>query len=177
MTIRLSVILTIFVLGSSGYAASAFEKAITNFALLRVGCYQFTDKLEYSSAHETFYAEPVLTNSPPPDSFRGKSAKIVDCKELHHLEVRSIKVSGSKSSTRLDSIPLKSNCIIGNIKMMNAGHNLHAVQTYFDIFRISQNKLNKSFCGVIAPSFPNPENPNYRIYQAFTSPHLKGIQG
>ena len=163
-------------MGSSGYAASAFENAITNFALLKVGCYQFTDKLEYSSASETFYADSVLRSSPPPDSFRGKSATIVDCKELHHLEVRLIKVSESKSSIRLDSIPLKSNCIIGNIKMMNAGHYLHAAQTFFYIFRNSQNKLNKSFCGVIAPSFPNPENPSYRIFQAFTSPHLKGIK-
>lgn len=150
---------------ASSAPAVASENVISNFSLLKVGCYVFTDKLEYTSANE------VLSASPMPDAFLGNSAQKVDCAQPHHLEISSIKSSKAKSTLRLDSIPLKTGCIVGNIKLLNAGHAQHQAKMYFKVFR--QGKLNRSFCGVTAPSFVHPKNSNYRIYEAFTDPHLR----
>jgi hypothetical protein len=106
-----------------------------------------------------------------PDAFLGKLAKRIDCSQPHHLEISAVKSSKVKSSLRLDSIPLKSQCIVGNIKLLNDGHVQHEAQMYFKVFR--QGKLNRSVCGVTAPSFAHPKNSNYRIYESFLDPHLK----
>jgi hypothetical protein len=149
------------------------EKIITNLSSLKQGCYSFTDKLIESVTTEVLYATPVLTSSPLPDAFGGKSLVKVSCNNPHHLEIASIKTSRVKNSLRMDSIPLKSQCIIDNIQLQNSGHNIHATHTYFKAYRQSVTKKNVSFCGVIAPNFPHPSNPNYRIYTPFTAPHLK----
>lgn len=149
----------------SPVSAEANENTISNFALLKVGCYVFADKLEYTSANE------VLSSSPLPDAFMGKLVHKVDCAQPHHLEISSVKSTKVKSSLRLDSIPLKSQCIIGNIKLLNTGHAQHQAQMYFKVHR--QGNLNRSICGVTAPSFVHPKNSSYRIYEAFTDPHLR----
>ena len=149
----------------SSAPAGASGNIISNFSLLKVGCYVFTDKLEHISANE------VLSASPMPDAFLGNSAQKVDCTQPHHLEISSIKSSKAKSTLRLDSIPLKTGCIVGNIKLLNTGHAQHEAKMYFKVYR--EGRLNRSFCGVTSPSFVHPKNSNYRIYEAFTDPHLR----
>jgi hypothetical protein len=145
--------------------AGASGSAISDFSLLKVGCYVFTDKLEYTGTDE------VLSGYPLQDAFMGKLVQKADCLLPHHLQISSVKSSKVKSSLRLDTIPLKSQCIIGNIKLLNSGHAQHEAQMYFRVYR--QGKLNRSICGVTAPSFVHPKNSNYRIYEAFQDPHLK----
>lgn len=145
--------------------AGASGNIISNLSLLKVGCYLFTDKLEQTSANE------VLSASPMPDAFLGNSAQKVECTQPHHLEISSINFSKAKSTLRLDSIPLKTGCIVGNIKLLNPGHTQHQVKMYFKVYR--EGKLNRSICGVTSPSFVHPKNSNYRIYEAFTDPHLR----
>jgi hypothetical protein len=154
------------------HAISA-ENTITNLSSLKQGCYAFTDKLIETETKEVLYDTPVLTSSPLPDAFGGKSLLKVSCDNPHHLEIATIKTSQIKSSLRMDSIPLKSQCIIGNIQLQNTGHIGHPVQTYFKVYRQAKTKKNISICGVIAPNFPHPSNSNYKIYEAFTTPHLK----
>jgi hypothetical protein len=158
-----------FVLVSSACASSAPAVAsgnvISNFRLLKVGCYVFTDKLEYTGTDE------VLRGYPLQDAFLGKSTQKVDCVLPHHLEISSVTSSKVKSSALLDSIPLKSQCITGNIKLLNNGHAPHEFQMYFKVYR--QGKLNRSICGVTAPSFVHPKNSKYRIYEPFLEPHLE----
>ena len=149
----------------STVAAEANENFISNFSLLKVGCYVFTDKLEYSGTDDVLSAYPLQ------DAFLGKSAQKVKCALPHHLEISSIKSSRVKSSLRLDTIPLKSQCMTGNFKLLNNGHAQHEAQTYLKVYR--QGNLNRSICGVIAPSFVHPKSPSYRIYEAFLDPHLK----
>jgi hypothetical protein len=149
----------------SAVPAQASGNIISNFSLLKIGCYIFLDKLEYTGADE------VLSGYPLQDAFLGKSAQKVDCALPHHFEISFTKSSKAKSSLRLDSIPLKSQCITGNIKLLNSGHAQHEAQMYFKVYR--QGKLNRSVCGVTAPSFVHPKNPNYRIYEPFLNPHLK----
>lgn len=140
---------------------------ISNFSLLTTGCYLFTDKLEYTSANE------ALSSSPLPDAFLGKSANKVDCAQTHHFEISSVTTSKVKGSLRLDSIALKSRCIIGNIKLLNQGHAQHQAQTYFMVYRQTASRKDRSICGVTAPSYAHPKNPAYKIYEPFTEPHLK----
>jgi len=154
------------------HAISA-ENIITNLSLLKQGCFSFTDKLIEINTTEVRYATPVLTSSPLPDAFGGKSLVKVSCDNPHHLEIATIKTSQIKSSLRMDSIPLKSQCIIGNIQLQNIGHSGHPAQTYFKVYRQTKTKKNISICGVVAPNFPHPSNSNYKIYEAFTTPHLK----
>ena len=156
--------LVTFVCLSAG-PAQASGNTISNFSFLKVGCYIFTDKLEYTGTDD------VMSGYPLQDAFLGKSAQKVDCALPHHIEISSTKSSKAKSSLRLDSIPLKSQCITGNIKLLNSGHAQHEAQMYFKVYR--QGKLNRSVCGVTAPSFVHPKNPNYRIYEPFLDPHLK----
>ena len=150
------------------HAISA-ENTITNLSSLKVGCYVFTDKLEYSGTDDVLSAYPLQ------DAFLGKSAQKVKCALPHHLEISSIKSSRVKSSLRLDTIPLKSQCMTGNIKLLNNGHAQHEAQMYLKVYR--QGNLNRSICGVIAPSFVHPKSPSYRIYEAFLDPHLKIREG
>jgi hypothetical protein len=145
--------------------AGASENVISNLSLLKIGCYVFTDKLEYTSANE------VLSASPLPDAFLGKSAQKVGCAQPHHLEISSVKSSKVMGTLRSDSIPLKTGCIVGNIKLLNVGHAQHQAQMYFKVYR--QGKLNRSICGVTSPSFVHPKKANYLIYEAFTDPHLR----
>lgn len=165
MSLMSSVLITSVFLSSAPAGASG--NIISNFSLLKVGCYVFTDKLEHISANE------VLSSSPLPDAFMGKLALKVDCAQPHHLEISSVNSTKVKNSLRLDSIPLKSQCIIGNIKLLNTGHAQHQAQMYFKVHR--QGNLNRSICGVTAPSFVHPKNSSYRIYEAFTDPHLRVV--
>lgn len=146
-------------------AASA-DPVISNFSLLTPGCYLYTDKLGYKSANE------LLSASPLPDAFLGKSAKKVGCTEIHHFEISSVFTSKIRSSLRLDSIPLKSRCIIGNIKLLNQGHAQHQHQTYFLVYRQTVLRKDRAICGVTAPRFAHPKNSAYKIYEPFTEPHL-----
>lgn len=149
----------------SSVSAQATVNIISNFSLLKVGCYVFTDKLEYIGTDD------VLSGYPLQDAFLGKAAQKIDCALPHHLEISSVKSSKVKSSLRLDSIPLKSQCTARNIKLLSNGHAQHEAQMYFRVYR--QGKLNRSICGVTAPSFVHPKNSNYRIYEAFQDTHLK----
>jgi hypothetical protein len=149
--------------------AISAENTITNLNSLKVGCYVFTDKLEYSGTDDVLSAYPLQ------DAFLGKSAQKVKCALPHHLEISSIKSSRVKSSLRLDTIPLKSQCMTGNIKLLNNGYAQHEAQMYLKVYR--QGNLNRSICGVIAPSFIHPKSPSYRIYEAFLDPHLKIREG
>lgn len=149
----------------SPVSTEANENFISNLSLLKVGCYVFTDKLEYSGTDDVLFAYPLQ------DAFLGKSVQKVDCVLPHHLEISSVKSSRVKSSLRLDTIPLKSQCITGNIKLLNNGHTQHKAQMYFKVYR--QGNMNRSICGVTAPSFVHPKNSSYRIYEAFPDPHLK----
>jgi hypothetical protein len=76
------------------------------------------------------------------------------------------------NSIRLDSIPLKTKCIIGNIKLLNSLHANHKVETYFKVYRIPNLKMNQGICGVLAPYFVHPNNTGYKIYEDFLTPHL-----
>jgi len=147
--------------------ATSATSVISNFSLLTTGCYLFTDKLEYTSANE------ALSSSPLPDAFLGKSAIKVDCAQTHHFEISSVNTSKMKDSLRLDSIPLKSRCIVGNIGLLNKGHAQHQAQTYFKVYRQIASRKDKSICGVTAPSYAHPKNSAYKIYESFTEPHLK----
>lgn len=153
--------------------ATAAESTITNLSSIKQGCYSFTDKLIETNSTEVLYTSPTLTPSTFPDAFAGISILKVTCEAPHHLEIASINTSQVKSSLRMDSIPLKSLCIIGNIRLQNIGHGNHRTQTFFKVYRNAKTKKNISLCGVIAPNFPHPSNPNYKIYEAFTTPHLK----
>lgn len=158
-----SVLLTSVFLSS--VPAGASGNTISNFSFLQVGCYVFTDKLEYAGTDDVLSAYPLQ------DAFLGKSAQKVDCVLPHHLEISSVKSSRVISSLRLDTIPLKSQCITGNIKLLNDRHTQHKAQMYFKVYR--QGNVNRSICGVAAPSFVHPKNLGYRIYEAFPNPHLK----
>lgn len=147
-------------------AASA-NPVISNFSLLTAGCYLYTDKFENTTAND------VLSSSPLPDAFLGKSAKRVNCAETHHLEISSVITSKIRGSLRSDSIPLKSRCIVGNIKLLNQGHAQHQAGTYFMVYRQIASRKDRSICGITAPSFAHPKNPAYKIYEPFTEPHLK----
>jgi hypothetical protein len=153
--------------------ATSAENTITNLSSIKQGCYSFTDKFIETNSSEVLYTAPILTSSPLPDAFGGKSLLKVSCDAPHHLEIATVKTSQVKSSLRMDSIPLKSLCIIGNIQLQNIGHIGHPAQTYFKVYRQTKTRKNISICGVIAPNFPHPSNSNYKIYEAFTTPHLK----
>jgi hypothetical protein len=166
-----SVILSIPILNLS--SAYSLENVVTNFKFLKTGCYVFTDKFESAENNEVRYSSPVLTNAPMPDSFGGKSAKVVKCTEPHHLEIAYANTSRAKQSLRLDGIQLKSQCIIENIRLLNSGHSIHTAQTYFQIFRDSSGSNNLAICGVLAPNSPNPLNPSFKFFEPFDSQHLK----
>lgn len=148
-------------------SAHASVIALSNVNLLKVGCYVFTDRLEYERPDE------VLFGSPLQDAFLGKSVQRVNCSQAHHLEISSLKSSRSSNSLRLDSIPLKTGCINASDKNRADVSVQEKTQLYFKVYR--QGKLNRSVCGMSAPSFAHPRNPSYRIYEAFTSPHFRNL--
>lgn len=148
-------------------SANASVIALSNVNLLTVGCYVFTDRLEYTTSDE------VLFGSPLQDAFLGKSVQRINCAEAHHLEIFSLKSSKLTNSLRLDSIPLKTGCIAGSDKMRVRGIGQENTQIYFKVYR--QGKFNRSVCGVTALSFAHPRNPSYRIYEALTGPYFRNL--
>jgi hypothetical protein len=149
-----------------GTSPGIASPVISNLSLLRQGCYLFTDKLVYAEANEVF------TQSTFPDAYLGNSVIKVKCTEPHHLEISTVFKSKVLNSIRLDGIPLKTKCIIGNIKYLNSRHANHKVETYFKVYRIPNLKMNKAICGVLAPHFVHPNNTSYKIYEDFLTPHL-----
>lgn len=140
---------------------------VSNFSLLKVGCYVFTDKLEVTGSNE------ALSASSLPDAFLGKSAARVNCSEMHHLEIVSITSSKIVKTLRVDSIPMRSQCIMNNIRLLDTTHTAHEAQTYFRTYRGLVSKRNTAICGVLASNFSHPKFPEYKIYEPFNTPHLK----
>ena len=164
---RASLSLMVFSVLLTFTPTASANAVVSNFSLLTTGCYLYTDKFESTSANE------VLSSSPLPDAFLGKSAKKVNCTETHHFEISSVVTSRINGTLRLDSIPLKTRCIIGNIRLLNQGHAQHQAQTYFKVYRQTASRKDKSICGVTAPSYAHPKNTAYKIYEPFTESHLK----
>jgi hypothetical protein len=158
----LPTIIASFTLASSPNAGAV----VSNLTSLRTGCYHFTDKLLYDKANE------VQSQSTFPDAYLGKALAKVNCTEPHHLEISSILKSKIINSLRMDSIPLRTKCIVGNIKLLSKTHSDHKAEFYFKVYRKPGSKTNLAFCGVIAPSFSHPNNNDYKVYEAFLSPHL-----
>jgi len=160
-------LLLVFSFACNQLPAYGASNIVSNFSLLKVGCYIFTDKLEVAASNE------ALAISSLPDAFLGKSASMVSCSDMHHLEISSITTSKIVKTLRVDSIPMKSQCIINNIRMLNTTHTDHEAQTYFKTYRGLVSNRNTAICGVLAASYVHPKFSEYKIYEPFVTPHLK----
>ena len=152
--------------GQFANAAVRASAADSNSSLLQIGCYHFTDLFLHTKADEVFFPSTF------PNAYLGKSLAKVKCAESHHLEIAYILRSKISNSLRIDSIPLKTECIVGIIKLLNKSHINHKAETYFKTYRKPGSKTNLAICGVLAPSFSHPNNSDYKIYEYFLSPHL-----
>lgn len=113
----------------------------------------------------------MLENSGLPEAFSGKQVIKVNCNTKHHLEIAMSGKSNVKGTLKLDSLLIKSKCLINNNKIANSGHEAHASQLYVNVWRVG--KVNNFICGVNAKSYEVSTAPGYRIYEVFYSPVLE----
>jgi hypothetical protein len=106
-----------------------------------------------------------------PEAYLGKELAEVSCFTKHHLEISLISKSPVKGTISLDTVMIRSRCLINNIARANAGHENHSSQLYANVWRIG--KSNYFNCGIVGASSVVPTTPKYKVFQEFYSPVLK----
>ena len=149
-------------------------QVIKNTKLLGLGCYRYTDVLQNTSSANQIAqtgnnAGPQTSNVP--EAHLGKELVEVDCFTKHHIQISLVGKSPIKGTLKLDTVLVRSRCLIHNIAIANAGHQSHSSQLYVNVWRTG--KTNHFNCGVVAASSKVPTAPEYKIFKAFFSPVLK----
>jgi hypothetical protein len=149
-------------------------QAVKNTKLLGLGCYRYTDVLKSSNptnqiAQSGTKLGPQTSNLP--EAHLGREFVEVDCFTKHHIQISLISKSPIKGTIKLDTVLIRSRCLIHNMAIANAGHQNHSSQLYVNVWRTG--KTNHFNCGIVGASSKVPTAPEYRIFKSFFSPVLK----
>lgn len=153
---------------------SSAVQVIRSAKLLTLGCYRYTDILKNSSStnNGTQTSNQLGAQvSDLPEAYLGKELLEVDCGTKHHVEISLIGKLPIKGTIKLDTVTIRSRCLIHNIANVEKGHVNHSSQLFVNVWRTG--KTNSFNCGVVGASSTVPTAPGYRIFQAFYSPVLK----
>jgi len=172
---KISWLMALTVFSSVFFQAQAnAAQVIKNTKLLGMGCYRYTDVLQNTSSANKI-AQTGNNTGPQtsnlPEAHLGKELVEVDCFTKYHIQISLVSKSPIKGTLKLDTVLIRSRCLIHNIAIANAGHQSHSTQLYVNVWRTG--KTNHFNCGVAGASSKVPTAPKYKIFKAFFSPVLK----